>query len=240
MRNRKARWLAVCLCLMMTLCLAACREAGNDDAAAGESAAETTLSAQSEDSAKAAASSDTKEKKEKAHKETKETDKKDRESKSGETKAKKETKETKPSGHVLTVKKGGKEVYFTEKELAAMGRVTYKYSYRNKESEHRQFESCTGVKLSAVLNKSGFSGSRLRFRSKDGYTREFSASELKASKKAFLKTSGSSAKSVPTILTLSGSEAFRLCFGQAADDTDESGDYNAQYWVKWIESIEVL
>lgn len=155
-------------------------------------------------------------------------------------KKKKSSKAVKPSGHVLAVKSGGKEVYFTANQLSGMGTGTYKYSYRNKESAQRQFLSATGVSFSRVLSKSGFSGSTARFRSKDGYTKEFSVSDLKASKKAFLKKTGSSAKSVPAIITTTGADAFRLCFGQSAEDTDENGDYNAQYWVKNIDYIEIL
>ena len=99
--------------------------------------------------------------------------------------------------------------------------------------------TCTGVKFSTVINKSGLSGSTARIHASDGYTKEFSVSDLTSSKKAFLKTTGSSAKSVPAILTLGDSESFRLVFGQSASDTDEEGDYNANQWVKWIDTIEL-
>ncbi len=145
----------------------------------------------------------------------------------------------KPAGHVLTVKKGKKKVYFTAKALSKMGTVTYRYSYRNKESKHRQFVTCTGVKLTKVLKKSGLSGTKIRVRGSDGYTKEFSVKALKKKKKAFLKTTGTTAKSVPAIITTKGKGAYRLCFGQSASDTDRSGDYNAQNWVKWIDTIEL-
>lgn len=162
-----------------------------------------------------------------------------RKTNSPEKKTKKTGSDAKPSGHVLTVKKGDQKVYFTESQLRGMGTDTYKYSFRNKDSSHRQFLSCTGVSFSRILDKSGFSGSTARIRSTDGYTNEFSIGELRETKKAFLKKSGSSAKSVPAIITVSGEGAFRLCFGQAADDSDDNGDYNAQYWVKWIDTIEI-
>lgn len=242
---KKKRYLVIFLCLMLILCLASCGKKTEPVNADGETTAE---SMQSEQTTTAETQKETKKKETKVTKETKKKEssakqsasqKKETSSAKTNKKPSKETKAKKPSGHVLTVKKGNQKVYFTESQLAGMGKSTYKYSFRNKDSSHRQFMNCTGVRLTKVLEKSGFSGSKVRLRSKDGYTREFSISELKASKKAFLKKSGSSAKSVPSIITVKGSEAFRLCFGQAADDSDDNGDYNAQYWVKWIDTIEV-
>lgn len=250
MRKNK-RYLAVILCLLLALGLTACQKDTSSLDFSEDPAAESVQDS-AEEQTSAETKKETKEKKETEKKQTskaKETKSSTNKTKksSGSSKknsskkesAKKQTENKKPSGHVLTVKKGSKKVYFTEKQLASMGKNTYKYSYRNKESEHRQFQSCTGVKFSAVLNKSGLSGSTARFHSTDGYTKEFSVRELTSSKKAFLKTTGSSAKSVPSILTLGDSGSFRLVFGQDASDTDEAGDYNAQYWVKWIDTIEL-
>ena len=241
--TRNKKWLALALCLLLLLGMSGCKKgegaSGSETETTAETTVETTQATQQstiqesiKETTKATDAS-------KASEETKKQ--------TGETKAKKQTekKETakksgqKPSGHVLTIKKGSKKVFFTEAQLGRMGTVSYKYSFRNKESAHRQFLSCKGVRFSTVLSKSGLSGSRARFRSTDGYTKEFSISELKASKKAFLKTTGSTAKDVPAVLTLGSSESFRLCFGQAADDTDDNGDYNAQHWIKWIDTIEL-
>lgn len=250
--KKNKRWLAALLCLALMLAMTACQKA---EVTSFDSSEETTVESTRSAEAEQTAKETTKEKKEEkqktettkakattAKKESKaasarETKKSTKAAKKETTKKKTENK--KPSGHVLTIKKGSEKVYFTEKQLSAMGKATYKYSYRNKESQHRQFASYSGVKFSSVLNKSGLSGSTARFISSDGYTKEFSVGELTSSKKAFLKTTGSSAKSVPAILTLGDSTSFRLVFGQAASDTDEEGDYNANQWVKWIDTIEL-
>lgn len=249
--RRNKRWLAVLLCLLLAVGMAACQKNSETAGGSTDTAAESVQNTDSE-SAVRDSKKETKEKKESQ----KTTEKKASEEKKGSTaassktstksaksdskkSAKKQTESKKPSGHVLTIKKGSKKVYFTEKELSAMGKVSYKYSYRNKDSEHRQFLTCSGVKFSTVISKSGLSGSTVRVRASDGYTKEFSVSQLNSTKKAFLKTTGSSAKSVPAILTLGDSDSFRLVFGQSAGDTDEEGDYNATHWVKWIDTIEL-
>lgn len=146
---------------------------------------------------------------------------------------------TKPSGHVLTIEKGSSVKYYTESDLKKMGTESYRYSFRNKDSSHRQFDTWSGVKLSVLLKKTGFSGSTLRVTASDGYTKEYSISDLESSKWAFRKTTGSSGSEVPAIISTSGSDAYRLCFGQSRDDTDDSGDYNMQYWAKYIVTIVV-
>ena len=268
--NRQKKWIGILLCLVLTVILCACGQDTENSAQSGEAsesvaAKEITPSEQTTETKTAKTEKTSREKKAKTtskapeQEETEQTASKKTETKTKKTdtakktdkktakasekkkdRKKKSSKAVKPSGHVLTVKSGDKEVYFTANQLSGMGTGTYKYSYRNKESAQRQFLSATGVSFSRVLSKSGFSGSTARFRSKDGYTKELSVSDLKASKKAFLKKTGSSAKSVPAIITTTGADAFRLCFGQSAEDTDENGDYNAQYWVKNIDYIEIL
>ncbi|MEG0829433.1 MAG: hypothetical protein RSD88_02240 [Anaerovoracaceae bacterium] len=201
----------------------------------------------------------TKKQKEKAKKEEKESKEVKKESKKAKIakekkkaavkKAKKERSKAigktakagnkKPSGHVLTIKKGSKTKYFTKSDLQRMGISAYKYSFRNKDSSNRQFETFSGVKISTLLSKAGFSGSSMTVISRDGYAKTYSVSELKSSKKAFKKRVGTSANSVPAILTVSGSESFRLCFGQKSSDSNDSGDYNQQDWAKWITTIKI-
>lgn len=258
------KWLAAILCLCLLVAVTGCRQeepaGGQTQTAASESTA--SQSAQQTDTVKKS-----EEKKEKDKKDKKKSAKSEKKEKEQKKPAKKETavkKEKtaksqggknrdkdaakasakkngtkKPAGHVLTVKSKGKEVYFTQKQLMNMGASSYQYSFRNKDSDRRQFLTTTGVKFSKILRKSGFSGATVRFHSKDGYTRDFSISELSSSKKAFLKKTGSAARNVPAVISVSGSEAYRLCFGQSADDSDENGDYNAQYWIKWIDTIEI-
>lgn len=263
MRTYK-KWIAVSLCLCLLIAVTGCRQGEPSGGQAQTEAAAGTASqsAAQKETDKKTAEKKAKEKKEKeqsAESSKKETEQKKtvkktaasgkektagRQKSTGKEKtaakaAAKETEVKKPAGHVLTIKSKGKEVYFTQKQLMNMGASSYKYSFRNKDSEHRQFLSTTGVKFSKILSKSGFSGSTACFHSKDGYTRDFSISELSSSKKAFLKKNGTGARAVPAVISVKGSEAYRLCFGQSADDSDENGDYNAQYWVKWIDTIEI-
>jgi len=182
-------------------------------------------------------------------KDTKTADNKD--SKSSDTSDKKtdETKSTsdkdtnkskKPSGHVLTVKCGSKVKYYTESDLKKIGIVSYRYSYRNKKSEYRQFGTFSGVKFSTLISRTGFSGTEIRVVATDGYTKEYSISDLKTSKWAFKKTTGTAGSSVPAIITVGEEGSFRLCFGQAQDDSDDNGCYNMQDWAKWIDTITVM
>lgn len=256
MRQQK-RWVIVLMCIAVALCMGACKqpEDQKQDNAAAESSITETKETTAEKKVDTAQKESTTKETSKKTKQTTQTaaaettkaaaaKKSQSEKKAAkETKKKKKTstaqKSEKPSGHVLTIKGGNGDIYFTEKELSKMGTASYKYSYRNKESSHRQFLTVTGVPLTKIISKSGASGSTILFRSKDGYTKQFSVSELSSSKKAFLKTTGSSAKNVPAVITTKGSDAFRLCFGQSADDTDENGDYNAQYWVKDIDYIQI-
>lgn len=140
---------------------------------------------------------------------------------------------------VIYIESGGKKTGYSLSQLSAMGTVTNTYTYRNKESSHRQFATYTGVPISKLLSKAGASGNTLLFIAKDGYAKEFSRSELTGNKWAFSGETGKGGKSVPAIITTQGQFACRLVFGQSKDDMDKRGDYNSQYWVKNIKTIEV-
>ena len=154
-------------------------------------------------------------------------------------KNKKEKKSKKPTGKQLTVKSNGKTTTYYLSEIKEMGLVSYRYSYRNKDSSKRQFDTWTGIKLTTLLSKAGASGSKVRLISNDGFAKEYSLNDLKTNKYSFKKTVGDRADSVPAIISTDGEGYYRLCFGQRADDTDDSGDYNMQHWAKWIVTIEV-
>lgn len=156
------------------------------------------------------------------------------------TKTKKKEDSKKSDENSLTIKSGSDKKVFTESDLKALGVSSYTYSYRNKDSSSRQFVTVKGIKLKSLIDKSGYSGDKVRITSKDGYTKEYSLSDLYTNKSAFKKTYGSSANSVPAVITVGESDSFKLCFGQRADDDDDNGDFNAQFWAKWIVSITVL
>lgn len=205
---------------------------------------DTTDSAVNEEENNNASDSDEEEKTEKKESSEKDSKKKTDSTKKKEEKKKKKKKEKnsdkeKSDENSITVKSGSKTVVFTESDLKKMGVSSYTYSYRNKDSSQRQFVTVNGVKLKTIIDKSGFSGTSVRFTSKDGFTKDYSLSDLYESKKAFKKTYGTKADNVPATITIGDSDSFKLCFGQKADDDDDNGDYNAQFWVKWITTITV-
>ena len=172
---------------------------------------------------------------------------KERENTSIQNKVSKNTKSStassrssKPKGHYLTIKKGNKTKYFTESDLKKLGIVSYRYSFRNKESSNRQFGTFSGVKVTTLLDKAGYKGNSIRIVAEDGYTKEYYISDLKSNKFAFKKTTGTSKISVPAIITVGETDSFRLCFGQNQDDSDDCGDYNMQYWAKFIKTITIM
>ncbi|MGI6721135.1 MAG: hypothetical protein ACOX4I_01045 [Anaerovoracaceae bacterium] len=145
----------------------------------------------------------------------------------------------KPAGHVLTIIKGSKVQYYTASRLKSLGTVSCTYSFRNKESSQRQTGTWTGVRLKTLIKDSGFSGSTIRIKAADGYTRDYSLSDLYSGKWAYRKKTGQTHDVVPAIISTSGDDCYRLCFGQNPGDSDSAGDYNQQYWAKWIDSITV-
>lgn len=248
---KKQKIFTIIISIILILSLSACSDNNKENAAVDTD--KTTVGAVTSEAAisDAAIEEPTEEAIEK--KETKDIDKqddstkaessesKDKDTKKSKstTKKKKKEEKKKTNENSITIKSGSKKKVFTESDLKDIGLSSYTYSFRNKDSSQRQFTTVKGVKLKTLIDKSGFSGNTIRITSNDGFTKEYGLSDLYSSKKAFKKTYGTKADNVPAVITVGESDSFKLCFGQKADDDDDNGDYNAQYWIKWITTITV-
>lgn len=212
-------------------------EAAVTDAALEKSTEDAISEKNTDDKSEDKTSAAANDKEEKTQKSTAD---KDTEKSKKTTKTKKKDSDEKSSEKSLTIVCGSNKNVLTESQMKSIGLSTYTYSYRNKDSAQRQFITVKGVTVKSIIDKSGFSGNTIRITCKDGYTKDYSLSDLYQNKNSFKKTYGSKADSVPAVITIGDSDSFKLCFGQRADDDDDNGDYNAQFWAKNIVSITVL
>lgn len=143
---------------------------------------------------------------------------------------------------------GNDDVVYTADDFEKMGLTENAYSGRNKKVlDARQFMTFEGIEVNELLKAAGYEteGAKLTVICSDGYTKEYDVAKDLYGKYTFADNeTDNKTEVVPMIALVNDEEAeypapFKLVFGQADYDNNESQDFNMQGWLSYIQCIKV-
>lgn len=141
------------------------------------------------------------------------------------------------------------EVVYTAEDLKNMGLESRDYSGRNKKvQDARQFMSFDGIEVKKLLKEAGYEtdGATISVICSDGYTKEYNVDSDLYGKYTYKDNETNDKEEVVPMIAVVEDDGeaeypapFKLVFGQADYDDNESQDFNMQGWLSYIQCIKV-